>query len=176
MFECVTCAVSYNSRDDCDAHVDSSNHWAPRIECEMCNDTFRTQSAADQHMSAYGHYRNYCGPCDRRFKNENNLRSVRLANPSINRIGRVMEHHQLTISSYHPYSILTPESTASLPFYKAPASVASYYLETYTETRAAYNGKAWEYYIYHQHFASSTGTKSTCEFTDASAEYPSIIV
>lgn len=53
--------------------MDDSEHW---VECETCPKMFRTERAADQHMMATGHYRNYCRMCDRRFGNENSLKMV----------------------------------------------------------------------------------------------------
>jgi hypothetical protein len=56
--------------------MDALSHWKPRIPCETCDKVFLSQAAVDQHMSALGHYRNYCKDCGRHFLNENNMRMV----------------------------------------------------------------------------------------------------
>ena len=74
MYECAICCDEFYHQDDCDEHMDAHNHWA---KCDTCPRVFRTMRAAEQHMESLGHFKNYCKSCDRRFKNENNLRMVR---------------------------------------------------------------------------------------------------
>ncbi|KAL4925195.1 uncharacterized protein BDV17DRAFT_294748 [Aspergillus undulatus] len=54
--------------------MNATNHWARKVPCETCHLLFKSESAAEQHMKATGHYKKYCKSCDRKFDNENNLR------------------------------------------------------------------------------------------------------
>ncbi|KAJ5952980.1 uncharacterized protein N7479_011393 [Penicillium vulpinum] len=100
MCQCGTCGDDFNSRSDCDDHMDTFDHW---VECETCTRQFRTQrscnqhmdalnhrefvfgcqtcncifpsrAAADQHMKHKRHYKYYCSQCERRFLSDNRLR------------------------------------------------------------------------------------------------------
>ncbi|KAJ5368825.1 uncharacterized protein N7496_008585 [Penicillium cataractarum] len=175
-FDCETCSREFNSQNAANQHMNATNHWAPRIECETCNDMFQTQSAADQHMSEYGHYRNYCKPCGRRFNNENNLRAH--LNSRIHRgteiscpfckarfVSTSGVSHHLETSSCPQAQSLNRTSIAQMVRRADPHGIiTNKFIEypdhdegTYTATRAAYNGQAWECYICHRQLASSNG-------------------
>ncbi|EGD99029.1 hypothetical protein TESG_06389 [Trichophyton tonsurans CBS 112818] len=55
--------------------MNAIRHRAPTFDCEVCNKTFRTQHAANQHMAAVGHweedyYPYECDTCTNRYASE----------------------------------------------------------------------------------------------------------
>ncbi|KAJ5490362.1 Zinc finger C2H2 [Penicillium expansum] len=78
MFECSTCDDESWYQADCDEHMDDYRHWIEIIGSRPFRARrpmkFHSQQAAENHMTAKGHYKNYCQECRRSFMNENCLR------------------------------------------------------------------------------------------------------
>jgi hypothetical protein len=74
--ECDVCTWSFSNDTDKEEHQDALDHWRRDYECEVCDRAFRTQEAANNHMHALKHYRHYCRECDRRFRNNNDVKMV----------------------------------------------------------------------------------------------------
>ena len=74
--ECEMCSRTFKSKLACNEHMTTMNHWKPRFACQACNLGFHSQQAADKHIDDAGHWKHYCSGCDRRFKNEHNMRTV----------------------------------------------------------------------------------------------------
>lgn len=70
-FECPTCSRWFYSPNARRQHANDANHWP--IECSVCDETFATQEACEEHEQDW-HL--YCGPCGRYFQSANNLKMV----------------------------------------------------------------------------------------------------
>jgi uncharacterized C2H2 Zn-finger protein len=54
--ECDTCYKTFRSQNAANQHMNRAGHWAPTFECDTCSKTFRSQNAANQHMNSTGHW------------------------------------------------------------------------------------------------------------------------
>ncbi|KAF2843862.1 hypothetical protein T440DRAFT_494311 [Plenodomus tracheiphilus IPT5] len=71
-FGCDACDREFFTQRSAEQHMDDTGHWEPQFECET---RFRSESSANQHMSALDHYKQYhCRDCAKSFRNENALR------------------------------------------------------------------------------------------------------
>lgn len=76
---CESCHRMFYNQGQAAQHMNALGHWAPKIPCETCSLKFHTVAGAENHMQAQKHYKGYCADCGVRFRNENNLKMVRVS-------------------------------------------------------------------------------------------------
>lgn len=79
-FECDTCDRYFRSQHAANQHMTDVNHWAessesevPEFECNHCDVAFDDEDDLRDH-EVKEHF--YCDPCNRYFKNWNNINQV----------------------------------------------------------------------------------------------------
>lgn len=72
MFECGYCELEFKNQEDADHHMDQNDHW---WDCDWCEKTFRTATAANAHKVARNHLDSEfeCLRCEREFNSQNAL-------------------------------------------------------------------------------------------------------
>lgn len=67
----------FDTEEDAEDHMDSTDHWGPKHECQGCYERFHDFAAVRQHMYANNHWRtHFCAPCKSGFESENNLKQA----------------------------------------------------------------------------------------------------
>ncbi|PYH80884.1 hypothetical protein BO82DRAFT_384113 [Aspergillus uvarum CBS 121591] len=174
-FSCETCDKMFYSSRAASRHMDSLQHWAPRFECETCNAVFYTQDAANRHMTAKTHFSNYCPSCDRWFQNENNLQQhlrskihlgqnilCPFCKKTFTTASGVAHHLETGSCTCAPH--LNRESIHDLVrCLDKQGKITNKLLEWHASDTGeclvssnAYNGSAWECYICHRTFKTSS--------------------
>ncbi|KAF2496626.1 hypothetical protein BU16DRAFT_525785 [Lophium mytilinum] len=62
-YECETCDREFTTQSGANNHMNALGHWAPVFECQTCDRDFTTENGANNHMNALGHWAPTF-PCD----------------------------------------------------------------------------------------------------------------